>query len=79
MDTKESTADFTELPVITVHKKNIDKYKQKIVEDIQVNLESPTFEAEPDTGHISEVQLCSRGLRALRAGRPEEAERQPGG
>ena len=36
MDTKEPQADFTELPVITVHKRNIDKYKQKIVEDIQV-------------------------------------------
>ena len=60
MDTKESRADFTDLPVITVHKKNIDKYKQKIVEDIQVNLESLTFEGEPDTGHILEVQLRSR-------------------
>ena len=36
MDTKETRADFTELPVITVHKRNIDKYKDKIVQDIQV-------------------------------------------
>ena len=36
MDTKETKADFTDLPVITVHKRNIDKYKQKLVQDIQV-------------------------------------------
>ena len=36
MDTKESKADFTHLPVITVHKRNIVKYKHKLVQDIQV-------------------------------------------
>ena len=36
MSGKEARADFTEIPVITVHKKNIDKYKSKILDDIQV-------------------------------------------
>ena len=36
-EAKESQADFTFLPVITVHKRNIAKYKQKLVHDIQVN------------------------------------------
>ena len=36
MSAKDARADFTEIPVITVHKKNIDKYKSKIIDDIQV-------------------------------------------
>ena len=33
----KATAEFTDLPVVTVHKRNIDKYKHQIVQDIQVN------------------------------------------
>lgn len=37
MTESKATAEFTDLPVVTVHKRNIDKYKPKIVQDIQVN------------------------------------------
>ena len=51
METTESkaAAEFTDLPVVTVHKRNIDKYQHKIVQDIQVNHKSLMLEAEPDT------------------------------
>ena len=58
MSRKEARADFTEVPVITVHKKNLDKYKAQIVDDIKVlsqilNLRLITF----SVFHFSELQF----------------------
>ena len=36
MNSKQAKADFTEIPIITVHKKNLVKYKSRIVDDIKV-------------------------------------------
>merc|ERR1719150_2829771 len=35
MNSKQAKADFTEIPIITVHKKNLVKYKSRIVDDIK--------------------------------------------
>ena len=58
MSSKEARADFNEIPVITVHKKNLDKYKQRIVDDIKVSIINTNKVVDNNTDfHFLEMQF----------------------